>query len=87
MEMGMKKQVLSPAIEYGKEADLGSQMMGSAAMVDNVSAVAAKQNAVDDLLVLVSNGSDLFGHCADDMKVVWLENFGRALLDPLRTRE
>jgi hypothetical protein len=73
MEMGMKKQVLSPAMEYGKEADLGARMMGSAAITSRP--------------CLVSNGSDLFGHSADDMKVVWLENFGRSLLDPLRTRE
>ena len=48
----MKKQVLSPAMEYGKEADLashdgigsdGGQRLGRG----------AKQNAVDDLLVLV----------------------------------
>src|SRR6266705_1108600 len=28
MEMGMKKQVLPPTMEYGKEADFGAQMFG-----------------------------------------------------------
>lgn len=28
MEMGMKKQVLSPTVQYGEEADLGAQMFG-----------------------------------------------------------
>ena len=28
MEMGMKKQVLSPTVQYGEEADLGDQMFG-----------------------------------------------------------
>jgi hypothetical protein len=28
MQMRMEKQVLSPTMEYGKEADFGSQMLG-----------------------------------------------------------
>jgi hypothetical protein len=28
MEMGMKKQVLSPAVEDSEEAELGAQMFG-----------------------------------------------------------
>jgi hypothetical protein len=36
----MKKQALFPAIENGRDADLGAQMMGSATMMDKVSPVA-----------------------------------------------
>ena len=32
MEVGMKKQVLSPTMEYRKEADFGSQMLTAAPM-------------------------------------------------------
>src|SRR5437016_7200489 len=46
-----------------------------------------KQNAVDDLFVVVSNGSDLFGYGEDDMKIVCRENFGDSLLDPRGTCE
>jgi len=65
----MKKQVLPPAMEYGKEPISAPRCLGSAAMVDKVSNVA-------DLLVLVSDGSDLFGDSENDMKIVCLENFG-----------
>jgi hypothetical protein len=43
MEMGMKKQVLPPTVQYGEEADLGAEMFGSAAMVRRVSEVARKR--------------------------------------------
>jgi hypothetical protein len=43
MEMGMKKQVLSQTMEYSEKADFGSRCLGSAAMVDKVSAVARKR--------------------------------------------
>src|SRR3979490_711415 len=45
------------------------------------------ENAVDEILVLISDGRDLFGNREDDMKIVRLENFGRSLFDPLRTSE
>src|SRR5207253_9037167 len=47
----------------------------------------SKQDVVDDLFVLVSDGSDLFGDGEDDMEIVRGEDFGHSLLDPLRTRE
>ena len=87
MEMGMKQQVLSPTMEYSEKADLGSQMFGIGSDGGQGLGRGAKQNAVDDLLVLVSDGSDLFGDGEDDMKIVWRENFGRSLLDPLSACE
>jgi hypothetical protein len=47
----------------------------------------SKQNVVDDLLVLVSDGSDLFRDGENDMKIVRGEDFGHSLPDPLGTRE
>jgi hypothetical protein len=47
----------------------------------------SKQDAVNDLFVLVSEGSDLFGDGEDDMEIVRRENFGCSPLDPLRTLE
>ena len=87
MKMGMKQQVLSPTMEYGKEADFSSQMLGIGSDGRQGLGHGPKQNAVDDLFVLVSNGSDLFGDGEDDMKIVCRKNFGRSLLDPLGTRE
>src|SRR5438874_8911246 len=85
--MGMMDQGLSPGVEYGKEADFSSQMFGIGSDGGQGLGRGTKQNAVDDLFVLVSDGSDLFGDGEDDMKVVRGENFGHSLLDPLRTRE
>src|SRR6516164_4055894 len=87
MEMGMKRQVLAPTMEYGKEADLSSQMFGVGSDGGQRLGRGTKQNVVDDLFVLVSDGSDLFGDGEDDMKIVGRENFGRSLLDPRGARE
>jgi hypothetical protein len=87
MEMGMKKQVLSPAVEYGKEADLGSQMSGIGSDGEQGFGRGSKQDAVNDLFVLVSEGSDLFGNGEDDMEIVGRENFGCSPLDPRGPRE
>ena len=87
MKMGMKQQVLSPTMEYGKEADFSSQMLGIGSDGGQGLGHGSKQNVVDDLFVLVSNGSDLFGDGEDDMKIVCRENFGDSLLDPRGTCE
>src|SRR5207249_10926977 len=60
MEVGMKKQVLSPTMEYGKEADFSSQMVGIGSNGSQGLGRDPEQEAVDDRFVLVSDGSDLF---------------------------
>src|SRR5437879_319292 len=87
MEVGMKKQGLAPTMEYGKEADFSSQMFRIGSDGSQGLGRGAKQDAVDDLFVLVSEGSDRFGDGEDHMEIVCRENFGRSLLDPVRTRE
>jgi hypothetical protein len=47
----------------------------------------SKQNAVNEIFVLVSDGSDLFRDREDDMKIVRLENFGGSFFNPCGTRE
>ena len=56
-------------------------------MVDKVSAVARKSMPVDEIVVVVSDGSNLFGNGEDDMKIVRVENFGRSFFNPLCTCE
>src|SRR5947208_10818641 len=87
VEMGMMDQGLSPGVEYGKEADFSSQMFGIGSDGGQGFGRGTKQNVVDDLFVLVSDGSDLFGDGKDDMEIVCGEDFGYSLLDPLGTRE
>jgi hypothetical protein len=87
MEMGMKEQVLSPAMEYGEEADLRSQMLGIGSDGRQGLGSGSEEYAVDEIFVLVSDGSNLFGNREDDMKIMGLENFRCSLLDPRGTRE
>ena len=83
----MKKEVLSPTVKYCEKADLGAQMLGIGCDGGQGLGGGSEQNAVDEIFVLVRNGSDLFGNGEDDMKIVRLENFGCSFFDPLGTSE
>src|SRR5580700_12138134 len=87
MEMRMEKQALSPTVKYSEKADLGPQMLGIGSDRGQGLGSGSEQNAVDEIFVLISNGSDLFGNGEDDMKIVRLENFGCSFFDPLGTGE
>ena len=87
MQMGMMKQILSPTMEYGEEADFGAQMLGIGGDGGQGLGGGAEQNAVDHLLVLVGDGGDLFGQGKDDMEILRVEKFGGSILDPLRARQ
>ena len=75
MEMRVKKQVLSPTVKYSKKAALGAQMLGIGSDGGQGFGRGAEENAVEEIFVLVSDGSDRFGDREDDMKIVCLENF------------
>ena len=85
--MRVQKQVLSPTVKYGEKADLSAQMFGIGSDDGQDLDSGSEQNAVDEIFVLVSDGSDRFGNREDDMKIVRRENFGRSFFDPLRTCE
>ena len=87
MQVGMKEQILSPTVQYSEETDLGAQMLGIGCDGGQGLGGGSEQNAVDEIFVLVRNGSDLFGNGEDDMKIVRLENFGCSFFDPLGTSE
>ena len=87
MQVGMKKQILSPTVQYREEADLGAQMLGIGSNGGQGLGRGSEQNAVDEIFVLVSNGRDLFGESEDDVKIVRLENFRFPFSKPLRTRQ
>jgi hypothetical protein len=61
MQMRMEKQVLSPPPKYGEKADLGAQMLGIGSDGGQGLGSGSEENAVDEILVLASDGSDLFG--------------------------
>ena len=87
MQMRMEKQVLSPTVKYGEKADLGAQMLGIGSDGGQGLGRGSEENAVDEIFVLVSDGSDRFGNREDDVKIVRRQNLGRSFFDPLGTCE
>ena len=87
MQMRMEKQILSPTVQYGEKADRGAQMLGIGSDGRQGLGSGSEEYAVDEIFVLVSDGSNLFGNCEDDMKIVRVENFGRSFFNPLGTCE
>jgi len=84
MKMRMVKAGSVPTVKYGEKADLGAQMFRIGSDGGQVSGRGSEQNAVDEIFVLVSDGSDLFGDREDDMEIVCRENFGRSFFRPTR---
>ena len=76
MQMRMEEQVLSPTVKYGEKANLGAQMFGIGSDGGQGRGSGSKENAVDEILVLVGDGSNLLGYREDDVEIVSLENFG-----------
>src|ERR1700732_1658679 len=87
MQMGMMEQVLPPAVEHSEKADLCAQMFGIGRDRGQGLGGGTKQNAVDQVFILVSDGRDWFRDREDDMEIMRLENLGHSFFDPLRTRE
>ena len=83
----MKKQVLSPTVKDSEKADLSAQMLGIGSDGGQGLGRGSEEHAVDEIFVLVSDGSNLFGNREDDMKIVRWQNLGRSFFDPLGTCE
>src|ERR1700687_1415350 len=87
MQMRMVKQVLSPTVQYSEKADLCARMFGIGSDRGQGLGSGSEQNAVDEIFVLVSGGSGLFGNREDDMKIVCVENFGLSFFNPFGTSQ
>ena len=87
MQVGVEEEILSPTVEHGKEADLGTEMFGIGRDGGQSLGRGSEQDAVDDIFVLVRHGGDRFGEGEDDMKIRSRENFRFSFFDPFRTRQ
>ncbi|MBB4276686.1 hypothetical protein GGE12_004483 [Rhizobium mongolense] len=85
MQVGMVQQILPPGVQYGEEADLGAEMLGVGGDGAQRLGGGAEEQAVDERLVLVSDGGDGLRQCEDDVKVLCVEQLGATILQPLRT--
>ena len=81
--MGMNLEVLSPGMQHGEETDLGAQMLGVGRDGLQGFCCGLEKDAIDYLLILVSDRGDLFRHGKDHMKIGDLQKFGLPVLDPL----
>src|SRR5919109_1119331 len=85
--MRVELQVLSPAVKYGEETEPGSQMLRVGPDRNQSLGGGAEENAVHHSLVLKGDRGNLFRHREYDVKVRHLQEFGLAVLDPLRASQ
>jgi hypothetical protein len=81
--MRMVQQVRSPTVEYGKEADFRAEVFRISGYDPQGFGRGSEENAINHFLILVGDGGNLFRYRKDDVKVLAIEKFGLAALDPL----
>jgi hypothetical protein len=87
MQVGMMEKILSPGVKHGEETDLGGQMFGIGSYGGQGLGRGSEQDAVDEIFVLVGDGSDVFGQRKNHVEVWAVQDFGFSFFDPLRTSE
>jgi hypothetical protein len=86
MDMWMMLQLLIPAVEDAKETDLGPEAFGIRSDFDQCLGTGAEEQAVDDLLVLQGQWSQLMGEREDDVSVRRRQQFGAPRFQPAVAR-
>src|SRR4030095_573991 len=82
MEMGVVLQVLPPSMEHGQKADVSTQVLGIGGDDAQRGGRGAKQDAVDDFLVLQGNSSHRVSNGEDDVKIGNRQQLGAVLCQP-----
>jgi len=82
VEMGMMQKVLTPGMQDSEESDLGTQVFGIGADRPQGVGGRAKEQVIEQRLVLVRNSCDLLGQREDDVEVTAIEQFRLPMLDP-----
>ena len=85
MQMRMMLQILTPGMEYGDEADLRAQLLGSRCDRAQGLGGGVKQDVVDYGLILIRNRGDGLGQRKDHVEVLNGNKIGLAIFQPLRT--
>ena len=83
----MSKQILSPGVKHGEEADLGAQMFRIGGNGRQGFSGGSEEDAVHQILVLISDRGDGYWKSKDDVKVLAVQNFGFSFFNPLGTSE
>ena len=78
----MVLESLAPGVEHGDEPDLGTEMTGIGGDGTKGRGSTAKQDVVNDALVLQGNCGDWLGDGEDDMEVRHRQQVGLARFQP-----
>lgn len=85
MQMRVMLQSLTPSMQQGDEADLGTQVLGSGCDGAQGLGGGVKQNVIDRGFILVRDDGDRFGQREDNVEVLNGNEVGLAIFQPLRT--
>jgi hypothetical protein len=69
VDVGMMQQILTPGMEYRKEADLRPQMFGIGGYLQKSFRTGAEQEVIEDLLVLQRQLGKLVRQSEDNMDI------------------
>ena len=69
MEKRVKKQILPPGVKHGKKADFGAEMFGIGSDAPERFRNGAKEDAVNNFLILPGNGSDAVRRGENHMEI------------------
>ena len=83
MQVGVKQQGLRPAVQYGKEADVGSEMFRIGGDGTQGFRSRAKENGIENFLVLKYYRGDFFGNSKDDVIISSGKQLRHACFKPL----
>ena len=86
VDMGMMLEVLSPGMEHAEESDVGSEVLGVASQFEQRRGAGAKEQIVEQPLVLEDKRGELVGQGEDDVEVRHGQQLSRTRGQPLGAR-
>ena len=84
MQVRMKLEILSPGVEDSEKTDLRPEMLRIRRNGSQCLGRDTKEQAKDQLFVLVCDGGDLPRHSKDSVKIADFQEFGLTVFYPLR---
>ena len=87
MQMRMMKEILTPSVQHGKEAEFSAQMLGISSDEAQGLGRGPEEDAIDHPFVLVGDGGNLFRYSEDHVKVLRLQDLSETALNPVGTSQ
>ena len=82
MDMGMNFEFLTPRVQYAEEANFRTEVSGITRNFLKCFGTGAKQEIVEDLLVLQNQWPQAVGQCENDVHVAGRKKFSSTRSDP-----